>query len=123
MKPFIEPTLYLISLLAINGMKEIIPRKNYVDICDMVRQLETPLKFDDIVEGEIYHIPPFYYTHKRTNLKVLEKKENYIKCQMYKEGTNYPFIDYLYRTGFDAKFICKYKKVPNSLKKLFDLPF
>ena len=101
-------------------MKEIIPNRSYADICDKVRNLDPVLSFDDIKVGEIYHIPPFFYSHKRVNLKVLEKRDNSIKCQIMTEGFSNPSIDFKYKSSFDIKFLNKYKNVPKEIEKLFE---
>jgi len=67
-----------------------------------LRGFETMTDWDDIKEGETYHMPPLIF-NKRMDFLVLEKKPNSIRIK--KHDTGYSQI--VFRTDITTKFIVK----------------
>jgi hypothetical protein len=67
-----------------------------------LRNVEPITKWEDIKEGEIYHMPPLIY-NKRFDFVVMEKGENHIKIRKFCEF----FMQTIYRTDITSRFIVK----------------
>lgn len=61
--------------------------------------------WEDIKEGETYHLPPLLY-NKRMDFVVLKKEDNLIRIM--KDGSNY--AQTLYKTDISTRFIVKKQK-------------
>lgn len=70
-----------------------------------LRKIKPITEWDDIKEGEYYHIPPLLY-NKRFDFLVVEKKENSMKVK--KNGDNYNQT--IFRTDITSRFIVKQQK-------------
>lgn len=67
-----------------------------------LRQVNPMMNWEDIKEGEVYHLPPLVY-NKRMDFTVVEKRENSLKIK--KAGDNY--CQTLFKTDITSRFITK----------------
>lgn len=67
-----------------------------------LRRIEPMMDWNDIKQGEIYHLPPLVY-NKRMDFVVVEKRENSMKVR--KIGDEYPQT--MFRTDITTRFIVK----------------
>ena len=71
-----------------------------------LRKIAPMMKWEDIKEGESYHLPPLVY-NKRMDFIVVEKKDNSMKIK--KLGDEYPQT--MFRTDITTRFIIKKQKI------------
>ena len=67
-----------------------------------LRVVEPLMNWDDIKEGEWYHMPPLIF-NKRFDFLVVEKSKNTIRIM--KRGDDYPQT--MFRTDVTSRFIVK----------------
>lgn len=68
-----------------------------------LKKVEPLTKWDDIKEGEVYHIPPLAY-NKRRDFEVIQKTNNNIMRVKFLDRDNFSTI---YRTDTTSNFIVK----------------
>lgn len=71
-----------------------------------LRKIEPMMNWEDIKEGESYHLPPLIY-NKRTDFVVVEKKENTMRIK--RDGDDY--CQTMFRTDITTRFIVKKRKL------------
>ena len=71
-----------------------------------LRKIAPMMNWEDIKEGESYHLPPLIY-NKRMDFVVVEKKENSMRVR--KNGDEY--CQTMFRTDITARFIVKKQKM------------
>lgn len=71
-----------------------------------LRKINPMMDWNDIKEGEEYHLPPLVY-NKRMDFVVVEKKENSMRIR--KHGDNYSQT--IFRTDITTRFIVKKRKL------------
>ena len=71
-----------------------------------LRKINPLTEWDDIKEGEIYHIPPLVY-NKRMDFIVKEKKLNSMKIVR----LGYEYQQTMFRTDITSRFIIKKREL------------
>lgn len=73
-------------------------------LISLVRLQQVPhlMNWEDIKEGEIYHLPPLIF-NKRMDFEVIKKENDTIK--ILKTGSDYPQT--MFRTDITSRFIVK----------------
>lgn len=71
-----------------------------------LKKIEPMMKWEDIKEGESYHLPPLVF-NKRADFTVVEKKENSMRVK--KKGDDY--CQTMFKTDITTRFIVKKQKL------------